>query len=69
MTTFRVRTNLIQVPWNERKEKHRNRKSRTIDDIRKDETENEFHQKSWQLRDAEEEDEVDLDNEEDGDLF
>ena len=44
-----LRTNLIQVPWNQRKGRHKQSKSK--DDIRKAKKESEFDQKSWQLRD------------------
>lgn len=57
------------MPWNERKEKQRKRKAGTTDDIGKDETEHEFDQKSWQLRAAGGEDEIDHNYQEDGDLF
>ena len=47
MSTSAFRTNRIQVPWNERKEKLEIQ--RNEDDIGNKESE--FDQKSWQLRD------------------
>ena len=58
------RTNLIQ-PWNERKDKIRESKA---DDIGEDEKESEFEQKSWQLR-GDEQDGIDLNYQENDDLF
>ena len=62
MSTSAFRTNRIQVPWNERKEKVKIQ--RKEDEANK---ESEFNQKSWQLRDdnKDDNDEIYLDDQED----
>ena len=62
MSTSAFRTNRIQVPWNERKEKLKIQ--RNEDEANK---ESEFNQKSWQLRDdnKDDNDEIYLDDQED----
>ena len=55
------------MPWSERKEKLNVR--RLEDDIRIGNKESEFDQKSWQLRNKDANDEIDLDDQEDEDVF
>ena len=67
MSTSALRTNQIQVPWNERKEKMEIQ--RNEDDVGNKESE--FDQKSWQLREdnPDDNDEIYLDDQEDEDVF
>ena len=67
MTTVGLRTNRIKVPWSERKEKLK--VQRLEEDIRSGNKESEFDQKSWQLRNKDNNDEIDLDDQEDEDVF
>ena len=67
MTTVGFRTNRIKVPWSERKEKLKVR--RLKGDIGSGNKESEFDQKSWQLRNKDDNDDIDLDDQEDEDVF
>ena len=68
MTTVGFRTNRIKVPWSERKKKLKVR--RLEEDIGSGNKESEFDQISWQLRNKDDNDEIDLDDqEEDEDVF
>ena len=55
------------MPWSERKEKLKVR--RLEEDIRSGNKESEFDQKSWQLRNNDDNDDIDLDDQEDEDVF